>query len=238
MSGRPERAFFRSELPRHQPPEEDLDVSGQQGASTFPSPPPEGGDRVNSDPQIPLTTSGLVRAIPESRFPHGFTPPQVRLPAQPDPQIPRITPEPVRANPASPIPHGFIPPQVRDQHHRRRWEARQNHLSRDYGEEDLEDNLGSSVCTRDDSVHSGTQAFTRYSATISHNPSSGCTTICFYPDPQVRSSCPVLAGRLLNQGPQSLGYLDSQIYFREGNGDTHTLSLSSQKPSYSELNRR
>jgi hypothetical protein len=85
-------------LTQHRPPQEDLDVFGQQGASTSPSPPPEGGDRVNSDPQIPWTTSGLMRAIPESRFPHGFTTPQVRLPVQTDPRIPRTTPEPVRAN--------------------------------------------------------------------------------------------------------------------------------------------
>lgn len=192
-------------LTQHQPPGEDLDVLGQQGASTSPSPPPEGGDRVNSDPQIPRTTStsGLVRAIPESRFPHGFTPPQVRLPVQTDPHIPRTAPEPVRVNPASPIPRGFIPPQVRDQHRRRRWEASQNRLSRISGGEDRGDNLGSSVCAQDDSVHSGTPAFTRYSATISHNPSSGIITLCFYPNPQTQSPCPVLDGEKRPRGSGS-----------------------------------
>lgn len=210
---------------------------GQQGASTSPSPPPEGEDRVNPDPQIPRTTFESLRAIPESRFPHGFTPPQVRPPAQPDPQMPRLTPESVRANPGSPIPHGFIPPQVRNRHRLRRLAARRNPPSREFGEEHLGDNLGSSVCAQDDSVPSGTQAFTRYSATISHNPSSGIITLCFYSDPQTQSSCPVLDGRPLDQGPQSLGYLGSRIFFYGEDRKTHTLSLNDQEPSYSESNR-
>jgi hypothetical protein len=235
---RPQRNVNREVLPQYRLQNGDLDVSGQQGASTSPSPPPEDEDVVNPDHQIPQITDESVRATSVASIFHGLIPSQVRLPGHPDSQIPQITPEPVRSSPVASIRHDLIPPQVRNRHRLRQLAARQNPRSRESGEEDLGDNLGTSVCTQGESIRGDSHAFRRQPATISHDSSSGITTLCFYSKPQTQSSCPVLDGRPLDQGPQSLGYLDSQIYFREGNGDTHTLSLSSQKPSYSELNRR